>query len=564
MEHIQKVSVKRFKNIRQVSFKTDKINVFVGSNNSGKSTLAQILHFGVSILQAIELNNKWGKKERKAVSFSPSQLLYSPCVDLYSLGYGGRLTENKNEAIELSINLENGEKIDITIQKGRNGNILVSVNNVPEAKKLSQIDKPYTIYSPGLAGIARNERLISKGVLLRTIARGDANLVLRNILYRLSISKNKTDWENFLEDMRIIFPNINLTVKFNEATDENILVFSDTGSGNVPIELAGTGVLQSIQILSYVHYFHPSIIILDEPDSHLHPNNQRLLCRLLQSVSEDREIQLFLTTHSRHVIDALNTEANFLWINNGTVEIMKEGYDISLLLDLGALDINERLSSTPNTKCIVLTEDANTTLLETLLEASGFNLKETIILSYNGCTSPHSLSPLLNMIRKSNKDSKIIVHRDRDYLDDNEVAEWEVKIRNLKVIPFVTEGTDIESYFINADHLSLLNKKSAKYFAGLIETATNLVNECSVQKYVNGRVDISRKLGKFSELNIGKLATEAPKMIDSNPQRFRHSKTVLKKLRNLFKEAHGNNLKIDYPSRYLEVQVLKDVSKTIW
>lgn len=560
---LQKVLVKRFKNIKQVSFEVDKINVFVGSNNSGKSTLAQILHFGVSILQAIELNNKWGQKKYRAVSFSPSQLLYSPCVDLYSLGYWGRLTENKDKAIELSINLENGEKIDITIQKGRNGNILVSVNNVPEAKKLSHIDKPYTIYSPGLAGIARNERLISKGVLLRTIARGDANLVLRNILYRLSISENKTDWENFLEDMRIIFPKINLTVKFNEATDENILVFSNTGSGNVPIELAGTGVLQSIQILSYVHYFHPSIIILDEPDSHLHPNNQRLLCSLLQIVSEDREIQLFLTTHSRHVIDALNTEANFLWINNGTVDIMKEGYDISLLLDLGALDINERLSIS-NLKCIVLTEDSKKRPLEILLQASGFNLKETIILSYNGCTNPHNLRPLLDMIRKSNKDSKIIVHRDKDYFNDSEVDMWKTEIRKLKVIPFITEGTDIESYFINEDHLSSLNKKNTEDFTDVIETATNLVHEISIQKYVNGRIDILKKSGKFSELNIGKLATDAPKIVNSNPQRYRHSKTVLKRLRSLFKEKYGDNLKVYYLSSNLEVQLLKDVSKTIW
>jgi hypothetical protein len=154
------------------------------------------------------------------VSLSPSQLLYAPCADLYALGYGGQLIENPESAIIVSFILADGQKIDITIRKGRNGNINVKVDNVVAAKSLGSLEEPFTIYSPGLAGIARHEEFISNGVLLRTIARGDANLVLRNILLRLSDSGHTDAWEAFLDDLRKLFQDIDVEVIYHTETDE--------------------------------------------------------------------------------------------------------------------------------------------------------------------------------------------------------------------------------------------------------------------------------------------------------------------------------------------------------
>jgi energy-coupling factor transporter ATP-binding protein EcfA2 len=384
------------------------MNVFIGANNSGKSTLAQVIHFTIGLLQSIELAGRCGKKDTIPLSLSPTQLLYSPCADLYALGYGGQLIESTESAIQVSFVLADGEKIELTIRKGRNGNIHVNVGNVPAARSLASLENPFTIYSPGLAGIAKSEEYISNGVLLRTIARGDANLVFRNILLRLSDPENAEDWRAFLDDLRKLFIDIEVEVVYHSETDEHIMVFANTGNGRVPIALAGTGVLQAIQILAYVHYFHPSIFILDEPDSHLHPNNQRLLCKLLQGVAEERDTQVFLTTHSRHVVDALSGQAAFLWVRDGAVEKMHQDHDLAVLLDIGALDVKEMLSKA-QPKCIVLTEDALKHGLEVILDSSGIQLEDTLVLAYYGCTSPHVLRPLLELIRVSDPNAKIVV-----------------------------------------------------------------------------------------------------------------------------------------------------------
>ena len=209
---LQTVHVKRFKGIEDAPFDVSTINTFIGANNSGKSTLAQIIHFGIGIFQSIELAERWGNQVSVSLSLSPTQLLYSPCADLYALGFGGRLIESLDTAIELRLVLSDGERVCLTIRKGRNGNIHVHVDNVSQARKLASLEKPFTIYSPGLAGIARSESLISNGVLLRTIARGDANLVLRNILLRLSKETSQTAWSEFLDDLKQLFGDIDITV----------------------------------------------------------------------------------------------------------------------------------------------------------------------------------------------------------------------------------------------------------------------------------------------------------------------------------------------------------------
>jgi hypothetical protein len=559
---LQSLHIRRFKGIADAPFDVSAINVFIGANNSGKSTLAQVIHFTVGLFQSIDLENRWGNKPAVALSLSPAQLLYAPCADLYALGYGGQLIEKRAKAIEVSFVLADGERIDVTISKGRNGNIHVHVNNVIAAKTLGSLASPFTIYSPGLAGIARNEEFISNGVLLRTIARGDANLVFRNILLRLSANDHADAWSAFLDDLRKLFPDIKVEVAYHVETDEHIMVYADTGSGRVPIELAGTGVLQAVQILAYVHYFHPSVIILDEPDSHLHPNNQRLLCKLLQGVAEERDTQVVLTTHSRHVVDALSGQAAFLWVRNGTVETMQQDHDLAVLLDIGALDVKEMLSKS-QAKCIVLTEDALKRPLEILLESSGIKMEDALVLAYYGCTSPHNLRPLLELIRASNPTAKIVVHRDRDYLADAEATQWSKEIRNMRAEPFLTAGVDVESHFLNAQHLVELNPTQAADIQQLLDAATASTREVSIEKYVNGRSDIEKKAGTFGKLNLGQLAAAAPATVDGAVDRYRHAKTVLKRMRQDFHQAHGCNLRVLEPSPYIAVDEFLALAKKL-
>ena len=132
------------------------------------------------------------------------------------------------------------------------------------------------------------------------------------------------------------FPGSDIKVNWEPETDEFINVQIKIYDSWVPFELAGTGILQATQILSYIHRFDPSLVVLDEPDSHLHPNNQRLLCALLRRIAEERSTQIILTTHSRHVVDAVGYNSGFLWVRNGKVDSVGRDEEIGVLLDIGS------------------------------------------------------------------------------------------------------------------------------------------------------------------------------------------------------------------------------------
>lgn len=557
MAGFQNVRIQRFKNLQDTVFSLGAINVIVGSNNSGKSSILQALHFAVGSIQSLRLNGDLEGPGAGSSTINPAQLIYLPSDDANSLGFGGRLWEQEGRSIRIEFTLENGEDLTVSVRRGRNRNIVIAVSSKPLAQRIATLKNPFTIFTPGLAGIARKEQYLSDGVLLRTIARGDANLVLRNTLLRLWQSEFRN---GFIADLHRMFPSLELDIKFETQTDEFIQATLNDGGGWVPLDLAGTGYLQTIQILAYIHYYRPQVIVLDEPDSHLHPNNQRLLCSLLSDVAENRDVQVILSTHSRHVIDALRGSTSFLWARGGTIDIAEDGSDLAILTDLGALDIKERISI-EGRGCYVLTEDTEFGLLYKILESSGFSMERTEVLSYHGVTALQKLTPVIEAIRRINNNTPILVHKDRDYHNDVEITDWQAQIRGMRAEPFVTSGVDIESHFLSAAYISQTNKIDLEQAQQLLDQAANSVRDESIQKFINGRIDIEKKNQTFGGFNVGAFAVDAPVLYDANPARYVYGKLCFSKLRGLFQQAYGRNLALSSPSEFIGVPELAVISR---
>jgi len=440
--------------------------------------------------------------------------------------------EDASKSIQIRFTFSDGEQIPISVRKGRITNIIIEPDNIEYAKQVSSLSEPFSIYSPGLAGVARSETFVSDGVLLRALARGDANAFLRNILLRL----HRTDyWQDFQADLISIFPGASIDVRYDPDIDQFIGVNVSESSGTVPLDLAGTGLLQTIQILSYFHHFRPKIIILDEPDSHLHANNQRLLCGLFETLSEERDTQVLVTTHSRHMVDAMYSMSKIVWVGTDFAKETTFSDNMELLIELGALDVRERLSA-GSTKFIVLTEDQKVRQLEKIVSNSGLNDKDFVVWPYNGVTSINLLKPLIAQIRALSQ-AKLIVHRDRDYLEPDEIAAWQKDIRALSVIPWITLGHDIEDYFCSIEYLTEIhNVVGGPEPKEIMEYVVNDERDKIIEDFYNGRLEIERKRGAGSKINPGKLAAEAAKKADAQPYDMMKGKRKLKKIRKLFKE----------------------------
>ena len=146
---LQSLRIERFKRIHDAVFDLGTWNVLVGANNSGKSSIIQGLHFAVAVFQSIGLLEKFPQSSDKPLSMSlgPNQLIYSPSDDPYSLGPDGRLREDAEAAIAVSFTFTTGEECSLRVRKGRNRNLVVTVENPQTAKRLSSLERPFSIFS---------------------------------------------------------------------------------------------------------------------------------------------------------------------------------------------------------------------------------------------------------------------------------------------------------------------------------------------------------------------------------------------------------------------------------
>ncbi|MBP0597733.1 AAA family ATPase [Herbaspirillum sp. LeCh32-8] len=442
-----------FKKVQKAEIQLRGINVLVGGNNSGKSSVLQGIHFSIAAAIAAKMAEKQ--------TFPQDSLLFCPARQFEHLRHGAPYSNQSHFGfleIKARFPEDNAELAHlIRIYRGRNeGNVgCVRTGATKLGQAMANADAMFTIYVPGLAGIPQVEQFRSESVVRRGVASGDANLYLRNVLL---IIKERDLMTLLVQRMRLLFPNFYLLVNFDKKSDIYIEVWvSTTGpAGRRPLELVGTGVLQALQIFAYVTLWAPKLLLLDEPDSHLHPDNQVLLAAALRLVAQETATKILISTHSRHLVESLYEDSNFVWLKEGKVFQQGIAPDIlPILLDLGAIDNFDKIRA-GHIKTVFLTEDTILSFIRTLVFANGFSEKETLFYSYRTSSRLDSALILAEFLHAEYPGTKIVIHRDRDFMTDQEVSEVSKKILAVGATPFITEGSDVESYFLNPEHLATL------------------------------------------------------------------------------------------------------------
>lgn len=560
---LKSIRIEKFKGIHEINLQLGEINVLVGGNNAGKSSVLQAIQFAVSIAQTTNTQNTRWTGDRMPSSLSSRDLIYSPINDIYSLGYNGLLQEDLSEAIQISFDNE-VDQTKIIVRKGRNKNITIAIEGKVLGERLRNLDEPFCIIVPGLAGIPAQETYKTPTVVRRLAARGDSNSVFRNIL--LQLKKRPADWKGFAELLDEIYPGIDVAISFDEQADEFINATTTQEGRTLPIDASGTGVLQAIQILSYVFLFKPKLLILDEPDSHLHPNNQRKLVEILLKAQSKNGAQIIISTHSKYIIDELLDNAAIFWINKGAIvdkiDNSEEAYVLKSLMEIGALSEGESLGA-EDSKITVITEDQEANFIKLLLASNGWCLDEIEIWPYQGCSNIQVANALIKYIRRKRPDQLVVLHRDRDFLSQDELDDYATRIGDEKTRLFVPEKNDLEAFFLRQQHvLSVYPEFTADDYWEIINTAINEKRGDLIAKLINTRIDALRKRGE--KVNEGAVAVECSNNFDSNPLDFSHGKLLLRAVNSVLREKTGANSKLLASSPALSISLLQVIKDETW
>lgn len=467
------VEVSSFKRLSKIELLTPTLTVLVGANNSGKSSLLQGIHFAITVLQSARLSGDGGKS---LSSLGFDQFIYKPTGDLIRLNHGGPITSKSGPEFTFTYtdagSVEH-KKFELKLRRGKNANVAITFEEKSTffARAASRTE-PLSVFVPGLAGVPLREELRTPSVVANGIAQGDSNVYLRNVLYRLC--KEAAKLTRFHEMISSIFPGLEISTKFDPETNLFIDLAVEQDGRVVPLEMVGTGALQVIQLVAYVTAYNPALLLLDEPDAHLHPSNQRLLALALQRIAEEGSTKVVLATHSRHMFDALARDdaTQIIWLKSGEKQDQTDRRNLSVLLDLGALDSFE-LVHAGQKKIVLLTEDTKTAKLKVFLAANGLVEADYFLQPLNGVNNLTAAVPIADYFTSQADNTNVLVHRDGDGMTDAEKSWW--LARESKKLPersfvFVTPFTDIEHTFCRPEHIAAVYELE-------IDEAQRIVND---------------------------------------------------------------------------------------
>ena len=306
------------------------LNIICGKNNSGKST----------ILEALTIENKYGlgKKvvdvEWLVKSFEPNANRYTSPDPQKSLGWlRGYLQKLSNEGTIWYSN----EKDEII------GNIFKAKANDQYVKGFSNdifdftglikefFRKPNEFFTPVLIPPKRHIEFKNQIVLNQQVTPEGEGII--NRLFFLKNQDLESDEYKIYKSIYDIFFEITKT-RFNIVPDQSnqLTLTYKTGDQWIPANDCGLGLSDVLVIISIINILDKNVVLLEEPENHLHAEYQK---RLLNYLVGKKAKQFFITTHSPVFLDSGVVSKIFFCSNDTEIVVSDQTSKSAIISSLG-------------------------------------------------------------------------------------------------------------------------------------------------------------------------------------------------------------------------------------
>jgi len=316
--------VKNFKRLDDVEIELGKTVVFVGPNNSGKTTALQAL-----ALWEIGLR-KWLEKrsakdipeKRPGITINRRDLIAVPVPDANLLwrdlhiravqkGIDGK-PDTRNIRIDILVSgvtdgkaWECGFEFDYANEESFYCRPLrKSEDRAAERMPVPTAAAPVRVaFLPPMSGMAATEDRLDSGAVDVRIGEGRTAEVLRNLCHQIYSSEKPGSWPALVAQIRSLF-GVHLDPPRYIAERGQITMSYREDSG-IELDLAssGRGLQQTLLLLAHL-YTHPrSVLLLDEPDAHLEILRQRQIYQILTEAAERHGCQVIAASHSEVILE---------------------------------------------------------------------------------------------------------------------------------------------------------------------------------------------------------------------------------------------------------------------
>jgi energy-coupling factor transporter ATP-binding protein EcfA2 len=443
-DHVALTSIRfrKYKALTDFSLKLDEMNVMVGPNNAGKSTV-----IGAVRLLAVAI----ARARRTRPERVPSPTGRSPGWripgELAPISLENVHTDYAEEPSTITFRLSNGNEL-VLYFAADGGCSLVPMPRVGTVTDTSifRAEFPITVgYVPVLGPLEHKEHVVTEETVRRGLTTHLASRHFRNYWRYYP-----TGFAAFQELVETSWPG--MSIQLPEASDDGrVYMFCREDRIDREMYWAGFGFQVWCQTLTHLNVHRDTtLIVIDEPEIYLHPDLQRQLVAILRDLDPD----ILLATHSAEIV--AETDPSELVIIDKRAKSGRRLQDAE-----GVADALRRLGSAQNVALTQLARSRRVLFVEgqdfKILRRLAARLGLSELASGAGITpfpvggfpEPSTLAALARGIRQAlGIDVGFAGVFDRDYRPDEEVGRVETALEEELSLTHIYRRKELENYLL--------------------------------------------------------------------------------------------------------------------
>jgi len=312
---LTKLKIQNFKRLGSAEIDLAEAVVFVGANNSGKTSALQALAlWDIGWRKWSEKRRESSARERTGVTINRRDLTSIPVPstrllwrDLHTHQYRTDEGKPKTDKVFITIEVE-GTHADHPWSCGLE--FYFANEESIYCRPISDGEDPVpagakghsVVYLPPMSGLSDREYRKEAGEVRDLIGQGQTAQVLRNLCWQLFSREDKRPWESLKQSVRKLFQ-----VELADPSyfpERSLLTLDYRESSGIVLDISssGRGCQQVLLLLSYALANPGAVLLLDEPDAHLEILRQRDIYSLLTETAAAQNSQIIAASHSEVVL----------------------------------------------------------------------------------------------------------------------------------------------------------------------------------------------------------------------------------------------------------------------
>ena len=328
---LTKLTIRNFKKFEQAEVELGKAVVFIGPNNSGKTTALQALALWDIGLRSwlAKRGGKESPEKRPGVAINRRDLNSIPIPAANLLWHqlhtrhvqvvddqGKAKTRTRNIRVDVIVegvtkgkSWESGFEFDYQNEESficrpvrLSGYEHSKVADAKFTEIPEDVSAVHVAYLPPMSGLTDREHLKQPGEIGFLIGQGRTAEVLRNLCHQVYQRDDKTEWNEIVGRIAALFGVALQPPQYVEERSEITMHFEEHGV-TLDLSSAGRGLQQTLLLLAHLYANPQTILLLDEPDAHLEILRQRQTYQLLTEVADKQGSQVICASHSEVVLN---------------------------------------------------------------------------------------------------------------------------------------------------------------------------------------------------------------------------------------------------------------------